>query len=150
MTEEVKMLLRALLAEAEETEAGQQTPYIKKTNKEKLAEEPKQKQTKSKSKAKPQKDSDTMEDFRRSDLAIARSEMYAQHENNSAEPKNVPTWAKYALTLPEAADYFHLGYNKLRELVRKDKYADYLLWNGGRVYIKRRLFEEFLDKETEV
>ena len=80
----------------------------------------------------------------------SRRDMYVSHEVVSNDNKEVPLWAKYALTLPEASEYFHLGYNKLREIVRKDKYAEYLLWNGGRVYIKRKLFEEYLDKETEI
>lgn len=142
MTEEVKLLLKALLAQAEETEAGQQVPYKKTTNKEKLSD----KQNEKARKTSPE----TIEDFRKADLAIARHEMYSQHENTGTDANDVPIWAKYALTLPEATGYFHIGYNKLRELVRKDKYADYLLWNGGRVYIKRKLFEEFLDKETEI
>ena len=39
---------------------------------------------------------------------------------------------------------------KLREIVHRDKYAPYLLWNGRKVYFKRKLFEEYLDRENEV
>lgn len=141
MTEETKLLLKLLLAQEEESEAGQNKPYVKKV-----------------AKSYPgiqrgdleEAETKTASDFIKEDLKIARREMYAPHESTKVEDKDIPLWAKYALTLPEASSYFHLGYNKLREIVRKDKYAEYLLWNGGRVYIKRKLFEEFLNKETEV
>lgn len=139
MTEEAKMLLRLILAQEEESEAGQAKPYNKKKTR---SPEPAPAVQPDKPK--------TIKDFRIADLEHARREMYASHEAANVDPKDVPIWAKYALSLPEAASYFHIGYNKLREIVRKDKYADYLLWNGGRVYIKRKLFEEFLNNETEV
>ncbi len=143
MTDEVKLLLKLILAEEEENEAGQKKPCHKKTNREELSA-PTEKAEKGRALMPDEKD------HLRADMERARREMYAPHEANNVEPKEVPLWAKYALTLPEASQYFHLGYTKLREIVRKDKYAEYLLWNGGRVYIKRKLFEEFLDKETEI
>ena len=139
MDKDVKMLLKLILAEEEESEAGQHNPYSKKTNREMLS-----------SSEKPVKKPETIEEFRKADLERARRDMYEPHENVGVDPKEVPLWAKYALTLPEAVQYFHIGYKKLRQIVRKDKYAEYLLWNGGRVYIKRKLFEEYLDKETEL
>ena len=139
MTDEMKKLLKLMLAEEEENEAGQSRPYLKKTAGKQITE----------SSNKPPKP-ETIEDYRKADMERARKEMYTPHECVNTEIEEVPLWAKYALTLPEAAEYFHLGYNKLREIVRKDKYAEYLLWNGGRVYIKRKLFEEYLDNKTEV
>ena len=92
----------------------------------------------------------SVSDHIRADLEKARSRVYTEHNESIEIVPEVPIWEKYALTLPEAAKYFHLGYNKIREIVRKDRYAEYLLWNGGRVYIKRELFEKFLDGETQV
>lgn len=139
MTDEMKKLLKLMLAEEEENEAGQNRPYSRKTTGNQITEHPK-------ASSKPE----TLEEYRKADMERARKEMYSPHECVNTEVTEVPLWAKYALTLPEAAEYFHLGYNKLREIVRKDKYAEYLLWNGGRVYIKRKLFEEFLNGKTEV
>ena len=144
MTDEVKALLQLILAEAEKSEAGENRPYKQKTTRKK--EKDSQEIEKVSSSAKPK----TVKDFIKADMETARRELYAPHEDNKTEIQDVPIWAKYALTLPEASDYFHLGYNKLREIVRKDKYAEYLLWNGGRVYIKRKLFEEYLNNETEI
>ena len=53
--------------------------------------------------------------------------------------------AKYTLTVEEAAAYFRIGEHKLRRLISENKNADYLLWNGNRVQIKREKFEKFVD-----
>lgn len=57
----------------------------------------------------------------------------------------VPVWNKYTLTVEEAAAYFRIGENKLRNLVAENPNAAYLLWNGNRVQFKRVLFEKFID-----
>ncbi|MBR2556219.1 MAG: excisionase [Aeriscardovia sp.] len=76
--------------------------------------------------------------------------MYDTHENNVYSRKEVPIWEKYALSVTEATQYFHIGRKKLREIINKDKYANYLVWNGGHVFIKRKLFEEYLDHEVQL
>ena len=60
----------------------------------------------------------------------------------------IPYWEKYMLTLREAAEYFHIGEKKMRQIVDDNKDAKFLLENGNRVMIKRKLFEEYLDKAT--
>jgi len=50
---------------------------------------------------------------------------------------------KSLLTLEEAAGYFNIGVNKLRELTNDDN-CPYVLWNGSKRLIKRKPFEEFL------
>ena len=59
--------------------------------------------------------------------------------------QSVPLWEKYTLTVEEAAAYFRIGEHKLRRLISENKNADYLLWNGNRVQIKREKFEKFVD-----
>ena len=58
----------------------------------------------------------------------------------------IPYWEKYMLTLREAAEYFHIGEKKMRQIVDENMDAEFLLENGNRVMIKRKLFEEYLDK----
>ena len=58
---------------------------------------------------------------------------------------DIPIWEKYTLSVEEAAVYFRIGENKLRNLILRNKNAKYLLWNGNRVQIKRNLFERFID-----
>ena len=61
------------------------------------------------------------------------------------EHYNIPIWRKYTLTVEEAAVYFRIGEHKLRNIINENKNADYLLWNGNRVQIKRAKFEKFID-----
>ena len=58
---------------------------------------------------------------------------------------NIPVWEKYTLSIEEAAAYFRIGEHKLRNLNNENKNADYLLWNGNRVQIKRVKFEKYVD-----
>ena len=60
----------------------------------------------------------------------------------------IPYWEKYMLTLREAAEYFHIGEKKMRQIVDDNMDAKFLLENGNRVMIKRKLFEEYLDNAT--
>ena len=62
--------------------------------------------------------------------------------------KEIPVWEKYALTLREAAKYFHIGEKKMRQIVDDHMGANFLLESGNRVMIKRKLFEEFLDSAS--
>ena len=60
----------------------------------------------------------------------------------------IPYWEKYMLTLREAAEYFHIGEKKMRQIVDDNLDANFLLDSGNRIMIKRRLFEEYLDNAT--
>ena len=60
----------------------------------------------------------------------------------------IPYWEKYMLTLREAAEYFHIGEKKLRQIVDDNLDANFLLESGNRIMIKRKLFEEYLDKAS--
>ena len=61
---------------------------------------------------------------------------------------NIPYWEKYMLTLREAAEYFHIGEKKMRQIVDDNLDANFLLESGNRIMIKRKLFEEYLDRAT--
>ena len=60
----------------------------------------------------------------------------------------IPYWEKYMLTLREAAEYFHIGERKMRQIVDDNIDANFLLESGNRIMIKRKLFEEYLDRAT--
>ena len=57
----------------------------------------------------------------------------------------VPIYKKANLTLEEAAAYFSIGVNKLRELSDDDK-CTFVLWVGNKRLIKRKQLEEYLSK----
>ncbi len=59
----------------------------------------------------------------------------------------IPVWRKYTLSVQEAAKYFHIGDKKLRKLIDENPSADFILWNGTRPQIKRRVFERFVDEK---
>ena len=57
----------------------------------------------------------------------------------------VPIWKKANLTIEEAAAYFGIGMNKLRELT-EDEQCKFVLFVGTKRLIKRRLFEQYLEQ----
>lgn len=58
----------------------------------------------------------------------------------------VPIHQKYLLSIEEASQYFHIGENKLRKIAEEHKNANWLFYNGHRLLIKRKLFENVLDE----
>ena len=55
----------------------------------------------------------------------------------------VPIWEEYCLTLDEAAAYFGIGVNKLREMSDEPN-CQFVIFNGSKRLIKRRKLEENL------
>ena len=64
--------------------------------------------------------------------------------------KEIPFWERYMLTTREAAEYFHIGENKIRTIIKKNDDAEFLIMNGNRVMIKRKVFEAYLNSATVV
>ena len=62
----------------------------------------------------------------------------------------IPVWKRYVLTIEEAANYYHIGENKLRMIVDEHPEADFVIMNGNRILFKRQKFEDFLDNATVV
>lgn len=56
----------------------------------------------------------------------------------------IPVWEKFCLSIEEAAEYFGIGENRIRQLVENNKYADYILQIGNRTKIKRTVFENYV------
>ena len=71
-------------------------------------------------------------------------------DNNKKQQNIIPVWKRYALTITEAAEYYHIGENKLRMIVDEHPEADFIIMNGNRILIKRQKFEEYLDHATVV
>lgn len=64
------------------------------------------------------------------------------------EEQNIPVWERYTLTVLEAAEYYHIGENKLRKIAEEHPEANFAIMNGNRLLFKREKFEGFLDKVT--
>ena len=61
------------------------------------------------------------------------------------KPIEIPIYQKQNLTIEEAAVYSNIGRNKLREITEDEKCL-FVLWVGGKRLIKRKLFDEFIEK----
>jgi len=72
-------------------------------------------------------------------------EQFPPPSGSVSQPLYVPIWEKYTLSIEEAAIYFRIGENKLRVIVNEHRDADFVLCNGSRLQIKRRLFEKYID-----
>ena len=57
----------------------------------------------------------------------------------------IPIYQKQNLTIEEAAVYSNIGRNKLRQLT-DDERCVFVLWVGEKRLIKRKQFDEFIEK----
>lgn len=71
-------------------------------------------------------------------------------KKNEIQQNTIPVWKRYALTIAEAAEYYHIGENKLRMIADEHPDADFIIMNGNRILIKQQKFEEYLDRATVV
>ncbi len=71
-------------------------------------------------------------------------------KKNEIQQNIIPVWKRYVLTITEAAEYYHIGENKLRMIADEHPEADFIIMNGNRILIKRQKFEEYLDRATVV
>ena len=59
---------------------------------------------------------------------------------------DIPIYQKQNLTIEEAAVYSNIGRNKLRQLT-DDERCVFVLWVGEKRLIKRKQFDEFIQKD---
>ena len=63
---------------------------------------------------------------------------------------SIAFYERYLLTVEEATVYFHIGYKKMRNMVKDYEGAKWILRNGNRVMIKREQFEKWLDNQSAI
>lgn len=63
--------------------------------------------------------------------------------------KEVPIWEKANLTLEEAAAYSGIGTGKLREITNEES-CNFVLWVGTKRLIKKRLFDQFIERSYSI
>ena len=63
------------------------------------------------------------------------------------EEVSVPLGEKHLLTIKEAAIYFNIGQKKMRRIA-EDYIGDLAIFCGNRYLIKRKKFEDFIDKTS--
>ena len=80
-------------------------------------------------------------------MAVVTEKSSEKKERNYLrdEERSVPVWEKSMLTLKEAAQYFGIGINKLRELTYAEN-CPYVLFVGNKRMIKRRVLDTYLEQ----
>lgn len=59
----------------------------------------------------------------------------------------VPIWEKLCLTIDETTKYSNIGRDKLLEIT-SDPCCDFVIWKGTHRLIKRKKFEEYINRIT--
>lgn len=62
---------------------------------------------------------------------------------------SVPIWLKTTLTIREVAEYSNIGINKIENLMN-DPNCDFVHYVGRKRLIKRKQFEQFIEKHLEI
>lgn len=62
---------------------------------------------------------------------------------------DVPVWEKMNLTVEEAAAYSNIGINKIDEMAKSPN-CSFVLYIGRKKLIKRKAFEQYIDKSVEI
>lgn len=72
-----------------------------------------------------------------------------KYETKCEMSKQVPIWNKSNLTVEETAAYSGIGINKIRELSNQED-CPFVLWVGSKRLIKRRLFDQYIEKQYSI
>lgn len=59
--------------------------------------------------------------------------------------KDVPVWEKFNLTVDEAAEYFNIGRNRIRELLEEPGCTFVLNVGNKKKLVKRKKFEHYIE-----
>lgn len=63
------------------------------------------------------------------------------------ERESIPVWEKPYLTLDEAAAFFNIGINRLRDMSNEEEDCCFIIWIGNKRLFKRRKLEEYLESQ---
>ena len=69
--------------------------------------------------------------------------------SNKNTISGVPIWEKLNLTVEEASEYSNIGVNKIRAISNDDN-CPFVLWIGNKRLIKRRKFDEYIEREFSI
>lgn len=71
-------------------------------------------------------------------------------KDTSPAISEIPWWNKYTLSVQEAAEYFGICDKKIRKIIEEHQNERFIMWNGSRPRIKRKLFEKYVDEKLTV
>ena len=66
-----------------------------------------------------------------------------------AKVLEIPFWLKMNLTIREAAAYSNIGINKIENMLKEPK-CDFVLYVGNKKLVKRKEFEQYISKSSEI
>lgn len=72
--------------------------------------------------------------------------MLLENTNNTAAMKEIPIWEKFNLTVDEASVYFNIGKTRIRELLDEPGCPFALNIGNRKKLIKRKKFEQYIEK----
>ncbi len=75
--------------------------------------------------------------------------MSYETENVKTSKFDIPVWHKLNLTIEEAAAYSNIGIHRLYELTEQED-CPFVLWIGSRRVIKRKSFDEYIEKMSSI
>lgn len=61
----------------------------------------------------------------------------------------MPFWLKLNLTIPEAAAYSNIGINKIEDLLKQPR-CNFVLYVGRKKLVKRKEFEQYIERNLEI
>lgn len=64
--------------------------------------------------------------------------------------KNIPVWEKITLTVDEAAEYSNIGVNKISNMLNEPSCPFVLFVGKGKRLVKRKEFERYIEKASEI
>lgn len=62
----------------------------------------------------------------------------------------IPIWKRYLLSVTEAAQFYHIGEKRLRQIVDIHPNGEFYLLVGNKVLFKKEKFEQFLAESTAI
>ena len=71
------------------------------------------------------------------------------NKKNDPDMSRVPLWKKMNLTVEEAAAYSGIGMAKLYEMTDSED-CPFVLWIGSRRMIKRKTFDEYIERQYSI
>ena len=74
-----------------------------------------------------------------------------QHQKNEEKKRkfDIPIWRKANLSIEEAAAYSGIGMAKLYEMTESED-CPFVLWIGSRRMIKRKVFDEYIERQYSI
>ena len=80
-------------------------------------------------------------------IILGGASVMADTEKIIRKKYDVPIWHKSNLTIDEAVEYSGIGRERLRKLTSQEE-CPFVLHIGNRRMIKRRIFDEYIEKLT--